>query len=173
MDHEGVFLAFLANVGSRELPGFLPPGPPSALCPGTAGVLKAPPDPQLQGTMTVGHCIYLMWFTNNRLREKHTDFDGKTQGEMGGNHQKLRENSGKIMLKVLYEPCKRGGYLTSEIFTMILFGPNIVVSWRRKLKFTSKLLLPLESHLIKIETHALSHSDVTNVWNLWTPKGSW
>ena len=24
---------------------------------------------------------------------------------MGGNHQKLRENSGKMMLKILYEPC--------------------------------------------------------------------
>ena len=33
MDHEGVFLAFLANVGCRELPEFLPLGPrqPSAL----------------------------------------------------------------------------------------------------------------------------------------------
>ena len=24
---------------------------------------------------------------------------------MGGNHQKLREDSGKTMLKILYEPC--------------------------------------------------------------------
>ena len=24
---------------------------------------------------------------------------------MGGNHQKLRENSGKMMLKIPYEPC--------------------------------------------------------------------
>ena len=24
---------------------------------------------------------------------------------MDGNHQKLRENSGKMMLKILYEPC--------------------------------------------------------------------
>ena len=28
---------------------------------------------------------------------------------MGGNHQNLRENSGKMMLKILYEPCKGGG----------------------------------------------------------------
>ena len=37
---------------------------------------------------------------------KHIDFDGKTQGKMGGNHQKLPENSGKLVLKILYEPCK-------------------------------------------------------------------
>ena len=42
MDHEVVFLAFLAflaNVGSRELLGFLTLGSPSALCPGTAGCM--------------------------------------------------------------------------------------------------------------------------------------
>ena len=38
-------------------------------------------------------------FTNNRLREKHINFDEKTQGKMAGNHQKLRENSGKTQGK--------------------------------------------------------------------------
>ena len=58
MDREGVFLAFLANVNcrTRELRGGLPLGPPSALCPGTTGGLKVPPDPQLQGS--IPHMIY-------------------------------------------------------------------------------------------------------------------
>ena len=30
-----------------ELPGASPPGPPPGLCPGPAGGLTAPPDPQL------------------------------------------------------------------------------------------------------------------------------
>ena len=30
-------------------------------------------------------------FTNNRVKEKHINFDGKTLGKMGGN-KKLREN---------------------------------------------------------------------------------
>ena len=63
MDHEGVFLAFLANVGSRELPGFLPLGPPSTLCPGTAGEPKAPPRPPAAGnddrwSLHLPHVIY-------------------------------------------------------------------------------------------------------------------
>ena len=33
-----------------------------------------------------------------------THFDEKTQGKMGGNYQKLRENSGKMTSKILYEP---------------------------------------------------------------------
>ena len=31
---------------------------------------------------------------------------------MGGNHQKLRENSGKMMLNILYEPCSNMGIPT-------------------------------------------------------------
>ena len=63
--------------------------------------------------MTIGHCMSYLGHnihTSCDLQttdsgEKHIDFDGKTQGKMGGNHQKLRENSGKMMLKILYEPC--------------------------------------------------------------------
>ena len=29
----------------------------------------------------------------------------KLREKMAGNHQKLRENSGKMILKILYEPC--------------------------------------------------------------------
>ena len=61
MDHEVVFLAFLANVNCRisGASGVLSLGLPSGLSPGTTGGrgLKAPPDPRLQGTITVGHCM--------------------------------------------------------------------------------------------------------------------
>ena len=75
--------------------------------------LTAPPDPQLQGTMTIGHCMsYPRHNIHTSCDLQATDsgknyimFDGKTQGKMGGNHQKLRENLGKTMLKILYEPC--------------------------------------------------------------------
>ena len=36
---------------------------------------------------------------------KHVNFDENTQGKMSENHQKLRENSGKMILKIPYEPC--------------------------------------------------------------------
>ena len=52
----------------------------------------------------------------------------------------------------------------SELFTLILCGPYFAVSWRRKLIFTSKLPLPLESPPIKFEISTLSKSDVINVW---------
>ena len=60
---------------------------------------------------------------------------------------------------------KRRGYLTSEHFAMILCGPNFVVSRHKKLNFTSKLPLPLESSPIKFETQMLSNSDNIYVRN--------
>ena len=41
---------------SLELPGAPPPGPLLGLCPGPAGCLTVPPDPQLFWAMTIGHC---------------------------------------------------------------------------------------------------------------------
>ena len=90
-----VFLAFLANVGSRELPGLLPLGSPSVLCPGTTGGLKAPDRPSAAGnndcwSLHIPHVIY-----KQQTRGKHTDFDGKTRGKMGGNHQNTGKTQGK------------------------------------------------------------------------------
>ena len=114
MDHEGVFLAFLADVICRmsRTSGFCLLDRHQVL-PWNCWGLKAPPDTQLQGTMTVGHFMsYLRCniHTSCDLQttysgKKHIDFDGKTFGKMGGNHPKLRKNSGKMMLKILYEPC--------------------------------------------------------------------
>ena len=109
------FLAFLANVNCRistAYGGFAPWTPIRALLWNRWG-LKAPPDPQLQGTMIAGHCMSYFRHNihtscnlqNDRLREKHINFNEKTQGKMGGSHQKLRENSGKMMLKILYGSC--------------------------------------------------------------------
>ena len=75
------------------------------------GGLQRPLTPQLQGAMTVGH--YMLCLRHNtqpdviykqQTQGKHNNFDGKTQGKMGGNHQKFKENSWKMMLKILYEP---------------------------------------------------------------------
>ena len=41
---------------SLVLPGAPAPGPLPGLCPGPAGWLTAPPDPQLFSAMTYGHC---------------------------------------------------------------------------------------------------------------------
>ena len=49
-------LQVLENAKSQELPGALPPGPPPGLCPGPAGDLQCPTDPQLVWAMTYGHC---------------------------------------------------------------------------------------------------------------------
>ena len=60
MDHEGVFLAFLANVScmiSRASGGFAPWTPISAPPWNCWGAESAPSRPQLQGTMIVGHCM--------------------------------------------------------------------------------------------------------------------
>ena len=78
---------FLSSLGGTDVfqhlflisgaPGVLRLGPPSGL--------KVPPDPQLQGTMTVGYCIsgtiFIPHVIYNRLKEKNINFDGKTQGK--------------------------------------------------------------------------------------------
>ena len=46
----------------QELPGASPSGPLPGLCPGPAGGLTAPPDPQLYLAMTFGHCRWRQLF---------------------------------------------------------------------------------------------------------------
>ena len=108
-------MAFLANVNcriSRASGGFDHWAPISAL-PWNRGS-KCPSEPQLQGTMTVGHCMSCLWHniytscdlqtTDSGKIENIWMLMGKRREKGGGNHQKLRENSGKMMLKILYEP---------------------------------------------------------------------
>ena len=45
------------NARSQELPGALPLGHPSGLCPGHPGGLTVPPAPQLVFATTYSHCI--------------------------------------------------------------------------------------------------------------------
>ena len=109
MAHEGVFLANVNWRISRASGGPLPLGPLSGLCPGTAGGLKTLPYLQLQATMTVviACCTSGTKFIPHVIYKQHTqhiNFDWKTQGKMGGNQQKRKENSGKMMLKLLYKP---------------------------------------------------------------------
>ena len=99
------FWHFLANVScriSRASDGFAPSTPTMALpwiCLGAQNA--SPPDPQLQG----GHCMLC-------LQQKiHTSCNLQTR-DSGKNitilMRKLRENSGKMMLKIPYEPWRRG-----------------------------------------------------------------
>ena len=93
MDHKGVFLTFFfANVScriSRASRGI-------SWTPGSTGRLKARPDYQLQGC----HCMLYLKHNMYTLRDlqtkdlggKRINFDKKTQGKMGGNDHKLREN---------------------------------------------------------------------------------
>ena len=104
------FWHFLANVSCRisRASGGFATLPPPWFCPGFVWGLKtSASDLQLQG----GHCMLCLQqniHTSCNLQTtgsgKHINFDEKTQGKMDGNHQKLRENSGKMMLKILYEP---------------------------------------------------------------------
>ena len=92
-------------VGSREHQGASPPGPPPGLCPRSAGELKASPQiPSCRGviaccassTTFIPHVIY-----KQQTQGKHIDFDEKTQGKMGGNHKKLRENDADNSVRTL------------------------------------------------------------------------
>ena len=64
-------------------------------CPGTAGGAQSTPRPPAAGnndrwSLHIPHVIY-----KQQTQGKHTDFDGKTQGKMGRNHQKLGKTQGK------------------------------------------------------------------------------
>ena len=103
------FWHFLAYVSCRisRTSGASPPLPRAGLCPGSAEKLKTPPpDPQLQG----GHCTLCL------QHNIHTSCNLQTTTDSGKNisilMKKLREkwveiikNSGKMMLKILYEHC--------------------------------------------------------------------
>ena len=66
--------------------------------------------------------IIHMLFANNRLREKHVNFDGKTQRKTCGNHQILRENLGKMKLEILYEPRRYGCRIYAFRSCIIVYG---------------------------------------------------
>ena len=95
MDHEGVFLAFLANIGSRELPRFLSLGPPSTLCPRTAGGLESPTRPPAAGNNG-------RWSLHIPQRDLQTTDSGKNIPILMGkpdleNSRKNGKNSEKIV----------------------------------------------------------------------------
>ena len=109
MNHEGVFLAFFGLCKLWDLKNFRGLRP---LYPDQGSVLdllrdskRLPPDPQLQG----GHCTLCLQHSIHTSCNLHTTDSGKNISIL---MRKLREkwveiikNSGKMMLKILYEPC--------------------------------------------------------------------
>ena len=107
MDHEGVFVAFLADVNcriSRASRGLQPLDPYQGNALEPLGGSKCPSDPQLQGTMTVGHCMSCLRHNIHTLCDLQTTYSGKNMSILIG---KLREkwveiikNSGKTQGKL-------------------------------------------------------------------------
>ena len=102
------FRHFLANVSCRisRASGGFTPLPPPWLCLGFVWGFKMPtPDLQLQG----GHCMLCLQQNIHTSCNLQTTDSGKDISIL---MRKLREkwmeiikNSGKMMLKILYEPC--------------------------------------------------------------------
>ena len=103
---KGVYHIINFKEFTQELQGASPSLPPPGLCPGSAERLKTPPpDPQLQG----GHSTLCFQHNIHTSCNLQTTDSGKNISIL---MRKLREkgveiikNSGKMMLKILYEPC--------------------------------------------------------------------
>ena len=89
------------------------------------------------------------------------------------NFEPLKDTTNIHTILPYKNPLGGGACSFRKFVTMILYVLNAVVPWLGKLKFTHKLLLPLESPPIKFETQImLSNSDTINVWNFWARKES-
>ena len=70
----------------------------------------------------------------------YINFDDKTQGKMDGNHQNFRDNSGKMMLKIPYEPCLGGvGNVSTKSEDRIQYQCLAKTNSRSKTKMTRSL----------------------------------
>ena len=162
MDHEGVFLAFLAVSCriSRASGGFAPWTPIRALPWNRWEAQSAPnPQPPTAGNNDRWSLLSYLWHnihTSCDLQttdsEKNNRFCWKNSGKSGWKSSKTRggggEDSEKMMLKILYEPCISSSESGQILLMIIMIIQNKINSESYlKLKYSLRFQLTFVSYL--------------------------
>ena len=109
----GIFW-LMQTVGSRELPGALPPLP-------TPAESSKPSRPQLQGTMVIGHCILCLWHNIHASCDLQTKNSGKSTSILV---EKLRENDAENSVRTLLNI----GLTTQQIVIFFLISVEKIIT---------------------------------------------